>query len=171
MTDHPASHSERAVLHAERRTRQKQRIARREGVFDMIASGYDYEVIAATLEVSVATVRREFGRAIAERRLDAPERYARLQVARLNKALRIVDGRVDKGDLKAVAPLIRLVAALDRYHGLSPARPASQAPPLALPAPPLALTYAAPPVGGEPPDASQSGCLAHEEAQNSPEPV
>ena len=81
-------------------------------------------MIAATLEISVATVRREFDRAIDERRLDAPERYARVQVARLHKALRVVDELVDKGDPKAVAPLIRLVAALDRYHGLAPARPA-----------------------------------------------
>jgi hypothetical protein len=51
--------------------------------------------------------------------------------------------------LKAVAPLTRLVAALDRYHGLAAAKahrrpapaaplPAPPAPPLALPAPPLA---------------------------------
>src|SRR5271167_4066739 len=119
----------------------------------MIASGYDYQVIAAKLEISVASVRREFDRAIDERRLDAPERYARVQVARLHKALRVIDELVDKGDPKAVAPLIRLVAALDRYHGLAPARPAPEAPPpLAPPAPPLALTHAAPPINGTPVD-------------------
>ena len=108
----------------------------------MIASGYGYEVIAATLEISVATVRREFDRAIDERRLDAPERYARVQVARLNKALRVVDELVDKGDPKAVAPLIRLVAALDRYHGLAPARPAPETPqPSARPARPAARAH------------------------------
>src|SRR5271170_3350961 len=142
MNDDPAPHSKRADLRAGRKTRRKQQLALREAVFDMIASRYDYQVIAATLEISVATVRREFDRAIDERRLDAPERYARVQVARLHKALRVVDELVDKGDPKAVAPLIRLVAALDRYHGLAPARPAPEtpSPPLALPAPPLALT-------------------------------
>ena len=165
MTDDPNSPSARASLRAERRTRRKDRLAQRERVFEMVASGYDLEVIAATLEISVATVRRELDRAIAERRLDAPERYARLQIARLNKALRVADGRLDKGDMKAVAPLLRIVAALDRYHGLAPSRPASETPlpPLALPAPPLALTHAAPPLGGEPP--------ACEVAQNSAEPV
>ncbi|MGB3580182.1 MAG: hypothetical protein WBA40_03555, partial [Roseiarcus sp.] len=117
MTDDPDSPSARASLRAERRTRRKDRLAQRESVFEMVASGYDLEVIAATLEISVATVRRELDRAIAERRLDAPERYARLQIARLNKALRVADGRLDKGDMKAVAPLLRIVAALDRYHG------------------------------------------------------
>jgi hypothetical protein len=171
VTDHPTS--ERASLRAERRTRRKERIAQREGVFDMIASGYDYEVIAATLGVSVATVRREFDRAIAARRLDAPERYAKLQVARLNKALRLADERLDKGDMKAVAPLIRIVAALDRYYGLAPARPVSETQPplLAQPVPPLALTHAAPPIDVEAADAGQSRGLAYQAAQNSREPV
>jgi hypothetical protein len=91
--------------------------------------------------------RREVDRAIAERRLDAPERYAHLQVARLSKALRVADGSIEQDDLKAVGPFLRLNAALDRYHGLAPQRAArapAEAPPLALPAPPLALTHAAP---------------------------
>jgi transposase len=173
MNDDPAPHSKRAGLRAARKTRRKQQLALREGVFDIIASGYSYEVIATNLEISVATVRREFDRAIAERRLDAPERYARVQVARLNKALRVVDELVDKGDPKAVAPLIRLVAALDRYHGLAPTRPAAESPPLplALPAPPLALTHAAPPVDGKLADAGKTGDLVGNPAQNSHEPV
>jgi hypothetical protein len=56
--------------------------------------------------------------------------------------------------LKAVGPFLRLVAALDRYHGLAPQRrvraPAG-APPLALPAPPLALTRDAPVLDAEQP--------------------
>ena len=59
MTDDPDSPSARASLRAERRTRRKDRLAQRESVFEMVASGYDLEVIAATLEISVATVRRE----------------------------------------------------------------------------------------------------------------
>jgi hypothetical protein len=36
-------------------------------------------------------VRRAVGQALAKRKLDAPEDYARLQVARLTKALRCAD--------------------------------------------------------------------------------
>jgi transposase len=174
MNDDPAPHSKRSGLRAARNTRRKKQLALREAVFDMIAAGYGYEVIAANLEISVATVRREFDRAIAERRLDAPERYARVQVARLNKALRVVDELLDKGDSKAAAPLIRLVAALDRYHGLAPARPSHETPPplaLPAPAPPLALTHAAPPIAGEFADAGQTADLVDDPAQNSGEPV
>ena len=79
-----------------------------------------------------------------QRRLDAPERYIHMQVDRLRRALRTADGQVERGDMKAVAPLIKLIGALDRYHGLDAryrreprlaALPPAAAAPLAL-APP-----------------------------------
>jgi hypothetical protein len=97
--------------------------------------------------VSVRTIQREIERAVAERRLDAPDRFVHLQVARLTKALRVADSRLERGELAAVAPLVKVVAALDRYHRpIYPADPV-HAPPanLAPPAPPLALTHAASP--------------------------
>jgi hypothetical protein len=138
--------SARAGVRAGRRARREGRIARRDTYFDLLASGFSCERIAEEAKVSAATVRRAVDRAIAERRLDAPERYAHLQVARLNKALRVADGSLEQGDMKAIAPFLRVVAALDRYHGLTPQHPArapAAAPPHALPAPPLALTHAA----------------------------
>jgi hypothetical protein len=157
--------SERAGVRAGRRARRAGRIARRETFFDLMTSGFSCERIAEEAKVSAATVRREVDRAIAERRLDAPECYAHLQVARLNKALRVADGSIEKGDLKAVGPFLRLVAALDGYHGLAPQRAArapGAAPPLALPAPPLALTHAAPVPEAEPlaAEAMQEGSAA-----------
>jgi DNA-binding CsgD family transcriptional regulator len=155
----PTSPSERAGVRAGRRARREGRIARRETYFDLMASGFSCERIAEEAKVSAATVRREVDRAIAERRLDAPERYAHLQVARLNKALRAADASIEQGDMKAIGPFCRVVAALDRYHGLSPQRPAqapTAAPPLALPAPPLALTHAAPVPDAEPPGAAEA---------------
>ncbi|HKN29906.1 MAG TPA: hypothetical protein VJY34_19310, partial [Roseiarcus sp.] len=149
MTREPASPSQRAAVRAQRRARRNERIARRENFFDLVASGYSCRQIAEAAKVSAATVRREIDRAIAERRLDAPERYVHVQVARLAKALRLADASIERGDLKAVGPLVRLVAALDRYHGLgrtsaqrAPAAadtplPPAEAPPPALPAPPL----------------------------------
>ncbi|MGD1016681.1 MAG: hypothetical protein ABR863_09630 [Roseiarcus sp.] len=57
---------------------------------------------------------------------------------RLTKAMRVVDLNLENGDLKAVEPLLKVMAQLDRYHALSLAAP--DPPPLALPTPPLALT-------------------------------
>ncbi len=152
MISEPAAQSQPSSVRAQRRARIAARIAERENYFDLLASGYSCRQIAEAAKVSLATVQRAIDRAIAERRLDAPDRYMHLQVARLTKALRLADASIENGDLKAVAPLTRLVAALDRYHGLGalarwrPAPtaplPAPAAPPLALPAPPLALTEA-----------------------------
>jgi hypothetical protein len=113
------------------------------GLFRALASGFTCRQIAEAAKVDLRTVKRAIDRAIDERRLDAPDRYVRLQVARLTKALRLADASIERGELKAVGPMMRLVAALDRYHGLgpgsAPSRPAASEPPAALAPPPLAL--------------------------------
>jgi DNA-binding CsgD family transcriptional regulator len=63
-------------------------IKHREIYFDLLVSGYSIEEIASHMKKSPSAVRRAVGQALAKRRLDAPEDYARLQVARLTKALR-----------------------------------------------------------------------------------
>ncbi len=88
MSDDPTSSTPARDLRAQRRARQATRVARREHSFALLASGYTYNQIAKIVRTSVATVRREIDRALAERRLDEPERFAQVQVARLIKALR-----------------------------------------------------------------------------------
>ena len=154
MTKDPAPLTPTPDLRAQRRTRRESRIARRERYFNLMASGYSCSQIAKMVRTSAATVRREVDRALAERRLDAPERFAQVQVARLVKALRLAEAAIELGELKAVATYLRVVAALDRYHELAagsppPPRRSTAAPPLALPTPPKALTFAAPPAGDE----------------------
>jgi hypothetical protein len=124
--------------------RRAKRFERREAYFDLLASGYSYQQIAETMKVTHRSVRRAVDRAVAERRLDSPERYVHLQVARLTKALRLTDMSLDQGDIRAVAPFVRVVAELDRHHGLGfkyqrrlDARVGAEPPTGALP--PLAL--------------------------------
>jgi DNA-binding CsgD family transcriptional regulator len=155
MADDPAPPSRRRAAREAARTRRTKKLERREVYFDLLASGYSHQQIAAAMAVSVGSVRREIERAIAERRLDAPDRYIHVQVARLTKALRAADDSIERGDLKAVAPFVRLVAALDRYHGLGarsrPAPPAALPPPREFtPSPPLALTHVATPLDDRP---------------------
>ena len=146
MTDDPTSSPSAADLRAQGRARRATRFARRERYFNLMTSGYTYAQIAKMVRTSVATVRREIDRALAERRLDAPERFAQVQVARLAKALRLAEAAVELGEMKAIATYLRVVAALDRYHepaaGPPPPRLPAGAPPLALPAPRKALTFA-----------------------------
>lgn len=70
------------------------------------------------LSLSLATVRRAVDKAIAERPLGAPERYLRLQVTRLTKALSHADFKLEQRDIRTFAPYLKLVAALDHDHGL-----------------------------------------------------
>ena len=66
---------------------------------------------------SPPAVRRAVRQALAKRRLDAHEDYARLQVARLTKALRCAAVSLEEGDLKAIAPFVKVVREL-LYHGV-----------------------------------------------------
>jgi DNA-binding NarL/FixJ family response regulator len=76
--------------------------ALREWHFHAMAAGFTPGQIAEVRKVSVKTVKREIDGAIADRRLDAPERYAHLQVARLTKALRLADPLIDRGGVRGI---------------------------------------------------------------------
>ena len=123
MTEYSAPPTPTPDVRTKRRARRATRIARRERAFNLMASGYSHSQIAKTVRTSVATVRREIDRALDERRLDAPERFAQVQVARLVKALRLAEAAIELGELKAVATYLRVVAALDRYHELAAGTP------------------------------------------------
>ena len=118
MTEDQEAQSGRARERAAASARKKAKLAWSQNSFDLLASGYSPEQIAEVRKVSVRTIRREIDSAIARRKLDAPERYVHLQVARLTKALRFADAALERGDLKAVRALVTVVSAMDRYHGL-----------------------------------------------------
>jgi hypothetical protein len=145
MPREPKPTSERARKRALGKILRELSVKRREGYFDLLVSGYSVEQIASAAKTSSATVRRVIGQALAKRRLDAPEDYAGLQVARLTKALRCADVSLERGDLKAIAPFVKVVRELNLYHGVN-VDSARLAPPATLPeiapiAPPLALTH------------------------------
>ena len=100
------------------RARREARADLRRWSFDALARGWSVEQIAEMRKVSSRAIRREVAAVTARQRLEGPGGYVHAQVARLNKAMRVADGALDRGNLKAVGPMVRLVAALDRYHGL-----------------------------------------------------
>jgi hypothetical protein len=144
VPDTPSPPSQRARKRALGKLLRDRSIERRETYFDLLVSGYSIEQIASHTKTSASTVRRAVGQALAKRRLEAPEDYARLQVARLTKALRCADVSLEEGDLKAIAPFVKVVRELNLYHGVhvGSARPASGAlPEIAPTSAPLALTH------------------------------
>ena len=113
MPDDPTSTSERARKRAAGKILRETLIRRREAYFDLLVPGYSVEQIASSAKKSPSAVRRIIGQALAKRRLDAPEDYARVQVARLTKALRCADLSLEREDLKAIAPFLKVVRELN----------------------------------------------------------
>ncbi len=147
--------SEYARKRAAGKARRAKRIERRETYFDLLASGYSVEQIAKAMGMSASAVRRAVGQAVAARRFDAPEEFAHLQMARLMKALRCADDKLDRGDTTAIAPFLQAMNELNRFYGvaagplrLAPSRaahkkiPERAAAPLVLAAPPLEAAVA-----------------------------
>ena len=151
MADENGKVSKRRRQREATRARRLAMAERRRTVFELVVSGHSYEAIAAETGLSPSALRRDVGKALAARAIEAPQRYVHLQVARIEKALLAADAAIERGDVSAVSQYLKVVAALDRYHGLAaalaPPEPtaAPAAPRLPAPAPPLALTHAAPP--------------------------
>ena len=168
MSDASGNLSKRQRQRAATRGRRLATAERRRTLFELVVSGHSYEAIARETGLSPSALRRDVGKAIAARAIEAPERYVHLQVARIEKALLAADAAIERGDVRAVSQYLKVVAALDRYHGLAaaltPPEPASAPaePRLSAAAPPLALTHAAPP---SEPDAADATAPA-ERAQN-----
>ena len=143
MTEEPAAPSQRAEARAAAYKRRTKGFERREAIFDLLVSGFSHQQIAKALKTSSHTVRRIVDTAVAERRLDAPEHFARVQIARLTKALSHADFKLEQGDIRAFGPYLKILAELDRHHGLDrrglPLRPAQAENLLSAPPPLLAL--------------------------------
>ena len=76
------------------------------------------------------------------------------------KALSHADFKLEKDDIRAFGPYLKIQSELGRYHGLAPAKPGRRPGrgKEVLPAPPLALTHAAPPLDPDSgPNAAGSG--------------
>jgi DNA-binding CsgD family transcriptional regulator len=145
MPNEPRPASDRARKRAAGKIFRELSIKRQETYFNLLVSGYSIEQIATAMKKSPATIRRVVGLALAKRRLDPPEDYARIQVARLTKALRCADESLEGGDVRAIAPFVKVVRELNLYHGLNigVARPTPAAlPEIGPTSPPLALTHA-----------------------------
>ncbi len=143
MTENSAPLSQADAARIRRRRRRAAKAEMRDACFQALADGFTHEQIAKARGVGVATVRREIDRAIAARQVQAPEKHVRLQIARATKALALLDIRLSNGEMAAVGPFLKTLAALDRYHGLDASRVSAEPARSALaPAPPLALTHA-----------------------------
>jgi transposase-like protein len=135
MSNAPETLSKRQRQREATRGRRLAIAERRRTVFELIVSGHSYEAIARETGLSPSALRRDVGKAIAARAIEAPERYVHLQVARIEKALLAVDAAIERGDVRAVSqylkpspPSTATTAWRPRWRRLSrPPRPPSRA--------------------------------------------
>ena len=95
------------------------RQARRERIFERIRRGLSYDDTALKEGLSVQHVRRIVAQALKEREAHAGADHAKLQLDRLGLALLVVSKAVADGERRAVAPFLKALDRLDRYHKLA----------------------------------------------------
>ena len=93
----------------------REREERRIRIMAMVRSGYSYEEIARDERVSRERIRQIVTQSLKTHdRADRVDQ-ARVQMARLEPALRLAARGVDNGKLSAINPLLKVLDRLDKY--------------------------------------------------------
>ena len=89
---------------------------RRQRIFARLREGWAYDEIAREERVSAERIRQIVADVLGKRVIDRGVDHAHLQLERLMPALRIVGEAIGRGELKAIAPLIKVIDRLDRHQ-------------------------------------------------------
>src|ERR1700722_2822581 len=104
------------LQHPGRRLNVLSKAARRKRIFERLREGWAYDEIASEERVSAERVRQIVAEVLGKRVIDRGVDHAHLQLERLMPALRIVGEAIGRGELKAVAPLIKVNDRLDKHQ-------------------------------------------------------
>ena len=99
---------------AVRRT-AREREQRRIRILAMVQSGFSYEAIARDENLSRERVRQIVAQSLDEREGGTRLDLARVQIARLEPALRLAARGVADGELRAIDRLLKVLDRLDKY--------------------------------------------------------
>jgi len=89
---------------------------RRQRIFARLREGWAYDEIARDERVTPERIRQIVAEVLSKRVIDRGTDHARLQLERLMPALRVTSEAIARGELKAVAPLIKVIDRLDRHQ-------------------------------------------------------
>jgi hypothetical protein len=89
---------------------------RRKRIFARLREGWAYDEIAREERVSAERIRQIVAEVLGKRVIDRGVDHAHLQLERLMPALRVVGEAIGRGELKAVAPLIKVIDRLDKHQ-------------------------------------------------------
>jgi hypothetical protein len=102
-----------------RRVTAEDREIRRLRIFALRQAGQSYDEIARQENLTSERIRQIVVDNLERRLLDPVRDHARLQIARLDPALRLAADKVTTGDLRAVDRLIKVLDRLDKYQGFA----------------------------------------------------
>ncbi len=94
------------------------RAARTKRIFARLRDGWAYDEIARDERLTAERVRQIVAEVLGKRAIDRGQDHAHLQRERLAPALRVCAEAIKRGELKAVAPLIKVIDRLDRHQAV-----------------------------------------------------
>ena len=106
---------ERAPALARRLTTHA-RVLRRGRIFARLREGWAYDEIAAHERLTAERVRQIVRETLKRRIIDEEAEHAKLQLTRLQPAMRLAGEAIAEGDVTAIAPLMKVLDRLDRYQ-------------------------------------------------------
>ena len=104
------------TLEPRRRLNILTKAERRRRIFARLREGWAYDEIARDERVSAERIRQIVSEVLGKRVIDRGADHAHLQLERLMPALRITNEAIGRGELRAVAPLIKVLDQLDKHQ-------------------------------------------------------
>ena len=95
------------------------RAARAARIMKQVRDGFAYADVAREERISVRRVQQIVADEIRRREADEGATHANLQLDRLGYAMRVACEKLAEGDVKAIAPFVKVVDRLDRYQELA----------------------------------------------------
>jgi hypothetical protein len=92
------------------------RAARTKRIFARMREGWAYDEIARDEGLSAERVRQIVAEVLGKRVIDRGPHHAHLQLERLMPALRLASEAIARGEIKAIAPLIKVIDRMDRHQ-------------------------------------------------------
>ena len=111
--------SSKVALSRRPRVTAQDREIRRLRIFACRQAGQSYDDIARQENLTSERIRQIVVETLRRRLVDPVRDHTRLQIARLDPALRVASEQVATGDLRAVDRLIKVLDRLDKYQGVA----------------------------------------------------
>ena len=93
--------------------------ARAARIMKQVRDGFAYVDVAREEKITVRRVHEIVAEAIKRREADEGATHANLQLDRLGYAMRVACEKLAEGDVKAIAPFVKVIDRLDRYQELA----------------------------------------------------